>query len=267
MGIDARHGARIYSLCDESGFEWLWSRPDARRFKVEPGDTFVDIGGAEECYPTISGQPDHGSVWARPWSESGQALRVETPDGVLSRSVKSHAQGLQLDYRLEGAPHFPFIWALHALLRPTVGTELLALGAPAVHYWVDGNNEPAIQSSWPIPVKGHDLRTLPADDGTARFAAVETPELTVVAPTGNRLRVELLADGQPTSIGIWRNLGGYPSPGPHYRSFGIEPMLGLHHDRSRARARELARIPANGVLGWAVRFTPDTSPVRLEEQP
>lgn len=267
LQADPQHGARIFSLADESGFEWLWSKPDPQRFSVRPGDPFVDIGGGEECFPTISGQPDHGDVWARPWSDEDGTLCVETSEGVLTRGTTNLSDGVQLNYRLEGAAGLPFVWALHAVLPPAVGTILRVPGCPPVHYWSEGNNNPPIHASWPTPTEDCDLRILPGNDGTARFAAVETSVVTVIAPSGNWLHVELFSDDQPRSIGIWRNFGGYPENGPRYRSFCIEPLLGLHHERARAQPDELAHIPVSGVLEWSVRFTAGTSTDTLVENP
>lgn len=249
---DSAYGGRVSSIRDASGFEWLWSRPDAGRFKVAAGDAFVDIGGGEECYPTISGIPDHGEVWSVAWADDAGWLRVEAPSGVLRRRVVPTDDGARFEYRLEADPGFKFIWALHALLRPEAGTRLRVPGRPVVHCWTEGDDKPAVLTTWPVPDVGPDLRVLVADDGTARFVAVETSEIDVLSPSGKALRFALDCEDQPHAMGVWRNLGGYPGAGATYRSFAVEPMLGTHHYLAHARDVELATVPADGTVSWNV---------------
>jgi len=242
-------GGRWTSLRDPAGREWLWARPAPERNSVRPGQEFVDAGGVEECLPTISGHPDHGDLWTRSWTPDERGCVVTTPEFELRRSITA-ADRITVDYELRGRPGTGFIWALHALLRPDPGTWVEATPGPC-RAWPD----PArlVETRWPAVLGDERFPGLGPDDGTAMFALLpDRPSLTVRQGQA-RLRFQLRCPGQPVSFGLWRNLGGFPAEtGSAYRSFGIEPMLGLVPDRARAEPAELARIPGSGQVRWQV---------------
>jgi hypothetical protein len=249
LEVDEEHGGRWTSLTDPAGREWLWSRPDPARATVVPGDPFVDAGGLEECFPTISGRPDHGEAWARPWSRNGGTLTVGTASGRLCRTVEVGVR-VTARYRLEAAPGTRFIWAAHALLVPTQGLRVDApLGAPVRRWGADGARS---DGRWPAPY-GRRVDVLGPDDGSAEFLCLDgTPEVTVTSG-GAGLRWALDAPGQAVSMGLWRNLGGWPAEGDGaYRSFGVEPMIGRHPDLSRAGADEAGVVPPSGEVRWTL---------------
>jgi hypothetical protein len=101
---------------------------------------------------------------------------------------------------------------------------------------------------WPTP-----LAALGPDDGTAVGAIlVDCPAVTVA--DGERLTFSLDAPGQPVSVALWRNLGGWPPAGP-YRSIGVEPMLGRVFDLADAGPGDAAVVPPSGVLEWRLRVS------------
>jgi hypothetical protein len=63
------------------------------------------------------------------------------------------------------------------------------------------------------------------------------------------LQFELSCPGQPISVALWRNLGGFPADAP-YRSLGVEPMLGRVFDLAEAGPGDAAVVPASGELTW-----------------
>lgn len=265
---DAAHGGRWTSLSG-GGREWLWHRDEPRRDRVAVGDAFADAGGLEECIPTVRGTPDHGDAWSRPWTaldEQGLEHVVHCPDFSLTRRISVDDDGTVIaDYRLTAEPGYRFIWAGHALLdvspRATLefdqGTKVRLFPEaapylrdpwPADAAWVEGD--------WPSP-SGLRLDTFGPDDGSAVGAAAYAGEACESASTSTlvldgsdllRMTVEA-ADAQPTAIALWRNLGGYPQPGP-YRSIGVEPMLGRVFDLSGARDGDSAVTPATGEVHW-----------------
>src|SRR3954451_9902644 len=93
--IDCQHGGR-WTSWRAGQREWLWSNPGvpaAARVAVEPGDGFVDAGGAEECFPTVRGTPDHGDVWSRSWRGTPADAHVDVPGlGVLGRTVADRTE-------------------------------------------------------------------------------------------------------------------------------------------------------------------------------
>ncbi len=254
LDVDAEHGARIRSLCDPTGFEWLWTRPDPRRDRPDPDTGFVDVGGVEECFPTIAGTPDHGYAWSRPWvSRANDTLECRVDGWRLSRrQVDAGPASVRLDYELVGEPGRAFVWAFHALVPPGPGLRLeVPRGTPA-RTWPRGHGSAPRRWSWP-DVHGLRIDDLTVDDGTAVFVGL--PDLdAVTARIGQRtLRLQLHAGDQPHGFGIWRNLGGYSWDGSTpYRSLGIEPMLGRNPELAAAAPDDRAHVPASGRLAWAL---------------
>ncbi|TXL87567.1 hypothetical protein [Streptomyces sp. IB2014 016-6] len=254
---DLAHGGRWTSL-RAGGREWLWRRDEPRRPHVAPGDAFADAGGLEECVPTVRGAPDHGDAWSRPWHRDGGEEYVDCPDFRLARRIVTAADTLVADYLLTAAPGHRFLWAAHALLdvspRATLG---IRHGAPTRLYpddgaqWIDGD--------WPTgPAGGLPLDRLGPDDGTAVGAVVATPEVSV-RDGRDTLRLTVEAGGQPVSVALWRNLGGFPADAP-YRSVGVEPMLGRVFDLAAAGEHDAARVPDSGEVRWRLTVTAGRDP-------
>ena len=252
--VDLAHGGRWTSL-RAGDREWLWSRPDPAREAVRAGDAFVDAGGLEECLPTVRGKPDHGAVWSRPWTRRGGSAAVVTDDFELTRTIRHEDGAVVADYRLIAAPGWSFVWAAHALLELSTDARLYAPAgtvtrlydarALIVGDWPD--DTPWLAGQWPRPL-GLPLDRLGAVDGTAVGAILaDCPEATVV--DGDELTFSLYAKGQPVSIALWRNLGGFPRQDP-YRSIGVEPMLGRVFDLAEAGPGDAATVPASGVCEW-----------------
>lgn len=247
--VDAQHGGRWTSLTDPDGKEWLWARPDPARLAVRPGDAFVDVGGVEECLPTIGGTPDHGDVWTRPWRVTAGRLEVTTGALNLYRAISAGAR-VVVDYELRGPAGTTFVWALHMLLDPAEGTRIEAEPGPC-RAWP--GHVQLVETTWPDVLAIADYDTLGPDDGTAMFCLLPDRPFVTVRHGEARLRIRLACDGQPGSYGIWRNLGGYPfGQQDTYRNFGVEPMLGRVFDVTQAAPGEAARLPADGRLRWQV---------------
>ncbi|GHG99736.1 hypothetical protein [Streptomyces lanatus] len=257
---DPVHGGRWTSL-RAGGREWLWHRTAPERDKAVPGDAFVDAGGLEECVPTVRGRPDHGDVWSRRWTRTGDGESVRAESFTLTRSIVPTADGVEASYTLTARPGFRFVWAAHALLDlsanatlrmpPGAPTRLFPEAAPLLNEpWPAG--APWIAGPWPTP-HGLPLHRLGPDDGTAVGAVVDTP-LCCVHDGDDRLALELRAGGQPVSTALWRNLSGYPQPHP-YRSTGVEPMLGRVFDLADAGPDDAAEVPESGRVHWRLTLT------------
>lgn len=212
--IDPGHGGRWTSLIDPRGKEWLWRRQQpptttgqtgttdvhAQRDAVRPGQPFVDVGGIEECFPNITGLPDHGDVWTRPWTTKGDLLAVRTGPFALQRRV-TVGQTIVVDYELQGPAGAPFVWAFHALLEPAVGTRILA-GPTRCRTWTEAAG--LTETSWPGVPARPDADVLGPDDGTAAFhVLVDIADLTVQS-AGGALHFQLACDQVPTAFGVWR---------------------------------------------------------------
>ncbi|WP_189189613.1 hypothetical protein [Streptomyces albiflavescens] len=259
---DTAHGGRWTSL-KARGREWLWQRAAPERASVSPGDAFADAGGLEECIPTVRGTPDHGDAWSRAWTRSADAESVRCDRFALTRTIRGTADGAEAHYTLTAEPGFRFVWAAHALLDLSQNATLqISTGAatrlfpesaallaepwPARASWLEG--------PWPAP-RGLRLDRLGPDDGTAVGAVVDASRC-CVHDAEDRLALALEADGQPTAIALWRNLGGFPTSSP-YRSTGVEPMLGRVFDLADAGPGDAARVPASGEVRWRLTLTAD----------
>ncbi|WP_329183865.1 hypothetical protein [Streptomyces sp. NBC_01428] len=258
---DLAHGGRWTSL-RASGREWLWRREAPERNGVRPGAPFVDAGGLEECLPTVRGTPDHGDVWSRAWARVGDRDVVHGDRFRLARTLRATEDGAEVDYELTAEPGFPFVWAAHALLDLSGRASLhLTAGAPTRLFpeaapllageWPP--DAPWVEGKWPAP-RGLRLDRFGPDDGTAVGAVVDAPHA-CVHDGPDRLSFALEADGQPLSVALWRNLGGFPDGRP-YRSTGVEPMLGRVFDLASAGPGDAARVPASGAVRWRLTVAP-----------
>ena len=246
VAVDLVHGGRWTSL-RAGAREWLWHRA-AGRASVRPGGAFVDAGGLEECLPTVRGTPDHGYVWSRPWRAPGL---VEGPDFALRRSVEEVDGAVVASYALAAAPGFRFVWAAHALLDLSPSARVVAPTGVVARVFPESG--PWRAGPWPAPL-GTPLDVCGPVDGTAVGAILtDCPQVTVL--DGESLTLALAApSGQPVSVALWRNLGGWPAAEP-YRSIGVEPMLGKVFDLAEAGDGDAAVVPASGVLAWRLTVT------------
>jgi hypothetical protein len=231
--------------------EWLWTNPDTEiaqaRTRVLPGAAFVDAGGAEECFPTVRGKPDHGDVWTRPWSADIAKHTVDVPQvGRLSRRI-SGDNPVVVDYEVTGRPGTRFLHALHMLLDLSSTARLIMPGSPQIT--VLDVDDP--EREWP-----NGLDTFGPDDGTAICALVPGCHEVAVVDGEYVLRFAWDAPDAPDlcSLLLWRNLFGWPAQRP-YRSIGVEPMVGRAADLSSAEPKACARIAPPGHFRWVLRLS------------
>ena len=246
LDVDLTRGGRWTSL-RTPGREWLWTNPDpavrAARPAVVPGDTFVDAGGVEECFPTLRGAPDHGDVWSRRWSGTPSDATVELTGFRLRRTVRGVDGTVVLGYEVTGEPDAPFVHAVHALLDLGPEARLEVPGAGRMEVLdVDDPDRP-----WPSG-----LDRLGPDDGTAVCAILPGVREVAVVDGDDVLRFRWDAPDQPDrcSLVVWRNLRGWPASGA-YRSSGVEPTLGSVVDLADPRPGA-ARLDARGRAAWTL---------------
>ncbi|MEY9926311.1 hypothetical protein ABH926_000933 [Catenulispora sp. GP43] len=260
--FDAERGGRWTSL-RAGGREWLWRRPDPARRTVRPGDAFVDVGGVEECVPTIRGLPDHGDAWSRPWRAHSGRTMVQCPDFELDRRIIAGPAALHLVYTLRAEPGYRFLWAAHALLDLSEQAVLSAPEGTPTRLFPEAaglltdtwpSSAPYVTGNWPEP-RGLRLDRLGPDDGTAVGAVLVGCDAIGVADGPDVLNLRLYAEPDvPVSIALWRNMGGFPHSAP-YRSVGVEPMLGSVFDLADAGPHDAAVVPPTGELRWALQIT------------
>lgn len=260
--FDLGRGGRWTSL-RSPGREWLWRHPDptvhTARLHVPPGQSFVDAGGGEECFPTLQGVPDHGDVWSRRWHAGGSAASTRTGPFDLARTLTSTDAGAQLDYEIAGPPGAPFLHAVHLLLDLDVGARIeLAAGVPMLVAGEPGDHV------WPL-LDGVDQSVLGPDDGSARCLVLPGVSRCQISDSRGSLSLSwrrTAGDGPGVGLVLWRNLGGWPvgpdSIGP-YRSIGIEPLLGAGVNHTVAD--DCSRLDDSGRASWELTISVDGRPV------
>lgn len=139
-GLDAvvlpTRGAKIISLRDARGVEWL-AQPDRPiGAPARPGDDFLsaEMAGWDECAPTIvacevDGIPlaDHGELWTMDFTGAGATVSAHDPTlGYdFRRTIRPVVGGLVFDYEVTGGSRsFPFLWAAHPQFRAPAGTRI-----------------------------------------------------------------------------------------------------------------------------------------------
>lgn len=210
----------------------------------------MDVGGLEECFPTIGGAPDHGSVWSRPWRTIAPTVHVvDAPEGQLRRELVVDEAELDVRYALTAAPGTRFLWAGHLLLDLDPASRLEAPTGALVRCTSHGD----ARSRWPAGPHGEPLDRLGPVDGTAvKVLLPGTDRVRVVRGDGASLTITVRAPGQPVAVALWRNLGGWPAGDP-YRSLGVEPSLG-HHDDLALAGDGAATVGDDGLVRWRVRY-------------
>jgi hypothetical protein len=193
-------GGKVWDLHDlRTGRQFLWHHPRIGAAPVSFGSTFDDVfhGGWDELFPndlpeTLAGEPypDHGEVWALPWSwaiiddgdEIGVDLSVRTPISActLTKSlrIKDGEASLHIRQRLsnDSSRDLPFMWKQH-LAVAVEGDARIDLPATSVYVEDFGAQRGPLTGTtytWPHAVdasgESHDMRrTLPQSSGVAEF--------------------------------------------------------------------------------------------------
>ncbi|MFG2386639.1 hypothetical protein [Streptomyces avermitilis] len=263
---DLDHGGRWTSLRN-AGREWLWRREAPEREGVSPGDPFVDAGGLEECIPTVRGTPDHGHAWSRAWSREADRDVIRSDHFILSRTIRSTADGAESDYVLTADAGFRFVWAAHALLdlsdRATVhtrdgaSTRLFPEAAPLLDQawpkgaaWVEGRRVGGRALARPLRTAVGSARSGRRHRGRSRRGRFLLLRPRPHGPSVSRSRSRRATDIHRSVA----QLGGFPTTDP-YRSTGVEPMLGRVFDFAEAGPGDAARVPASGQVRWRLTLT------------
>ena len=209
-------GGKIVSLKRAGGREWMW-QPGAERKLFRNGliDPFEKstLTGWDECLPTIApctwkgrSLPDHGEVWALPWTvkqhdERSLTLAIDLPVSPFrfTRTLRVDGAALTASYTLEnrGAEDEAYLWAVHPLLtiEPGDRIELPAttrerLGNPT---WLDTLDLSA------VPARCAKLFASPVEEGRAAVVNDRTGE-----------RLTMTRDVRENDVlGLWLTRGGW----------------------------------------------------------
>jgi hypothetical protein len=213
--VDPGRGAKITSLVDAGGTEWLSQRRGDE--PVAPDTPFVDaeMCGWDECAPTIVAcrvadreLPDHGDLWDAEFTVDGDRLSIVASSLPyrFARRILPTPTGLRLEYTAEALDQpIPFLWAAHPQFAAPAGTRVeLAADVVAV---VD-----VMDPSLPASVWSPGLATIDtvAGGGCRKvYVAPDSPvdRARLVRPEGSSLTLRWSA--ACPYLGIWFDAGAY----------------------------------------------------------
>lgn len=291
-------GGKIASLIwKATGREWLWSNPYITAKEPKYGDSYTtqfDLGGWDECFPSISKTKypespwagkeiaDHGELWSQEWHTDAIML-----DGTIV--VKMRARGIELPYVFERtislkkseptlsisyavqnlSDHaIPFIWCAHPTLAVKPGMQLcIAVPEMTVFSSVNGRfGNLSAKHSWPEIIgqnEKFDLSRLPESHaGLAAKLYCKAPacgEVSIEDPrSGDRLTFSFNPE-LVTHLGLWLNFNGWSGlgNGTTYYNLAIEPAIGAQDDLRLAYNRfgEYGTVPASHSVNWSLDVT------------
>jgi hypothetical protein len=281
-------GGKMTSLQRKaSGREWLWQDP-GDLLRIPPYGAPLpeyDIGGFQECFPTINEcyypeqpwrgvvVPDHGEVWALPWdvetSVAGVHLWVY---GVrfayrLDKWLRFSNDGkLTIQYELiSRAPFdFKYLWSAHPALNLQPGMKMLLPPGTRLRCEFSDHvrlGEMGMLHDWPVT---SDAAGQAVDLGMVQTKAARTHDKLNTAgltagwcavydpPTGEYLAYTFSLSEIP-HVGYWLIQGGWPLQGEPYLVGGFEPCTGYPGPLDSAIAwGGHSVLPARGVRRWTL---------------
>ncbi|WP_158866382.1 hypothetical protein [Leifsonia sp. AG29] len=250
-------GAKIVSLRDDEGREWLAQPEKAVGRPARPGDDFLsaEMAGWDECAPsivacTVRGVDiaDHGHFWTAAFSQTGRVSRAEDDVyGVaLERIIEPASGGLRISYRATGMRSLPlpFLWAAHPQFLAPPGTRVVL--PEQVTEVVDVLDPALLRSGWTHELSAID--TVPR--GGCRKVYVE-PRTAVWSAILRRpdAQLELEWGDECPYLGIWYENGMYRDEAV----IAIEPTTSYFD--SLALADDLDRRPMlvpGASLEWSL---------------
>lgn len=279
-------GGKIASLYDRRrAREWLHVNPHVLYRLPTYGADYVrdfDAGGFDECFPNIGvgafpnapwdrvQLPDHGEVWALPWSvAAGDDHLTLAVHGVqlpyhLHKTVTLRDNVLRCDYLLANPTPFamPFIWSSHPTFAVHPGMRL-EVPARTVHVQGSVGAFPVAAGTtvaWP-QVGGEDLSILPprAAGRAAKlfFTGLDAGSVAVADPADGSRCTLLFDPARTPHVGVWMNSGAWSGiPGvPPYYNLAVEPCIGADDALADALAAGTAGVlPAYGERSWWLEF-------------
>lgn len=254
-------GAKIVSLTDDGGNEWLLAPSGPLDRPPPPGTPFIDaeMCGWDECAPSIvaceapDGRwlPDHGDLWDAAWSVDGDAM---TAHGTslpydFTRTIVPIDRGLRFDYRVatSGDEDLPLLWATHPQFTAPAGSRV-ELDSPIVIDALDERDrrcELTAELSTIDSVEVGGCRKIYADpDRTLASAVLEVPGR-------GRLRLRWSATVAPY-LGVWFDNGAFA----RQPVIALEPSTGFYDSLADAvRNRRVLIIEAARPVTWSLEVT------------
>ncbi|WP_424244825.1 galactose mutarotase-like enzyme [Elusimicrobium posterum] len=283
------YGCKMASLVSKkTGREFLFQSKLQQLTVPHYGASFsaYDSSGFDEVFPSIdlcpypSGNyagtiiPDHGEVWAMPWTveqadKTSITASVRSPKlpYVLKRALKLEDNQISIKYTVTNTNKtepFKFIWALHALLACTPSTKILTPenlkqimtvehGTQNLGPWGTLHSYPVTKS-----VKGKDIDMSAVEPVTANncekfyFTSQNSEGWCGVehTDTGEKLIYQYDADKVPY-LGVWKTQGGYRGD----YNIALEPCTGIYDDLYvGSKIKKVSEVAPLGEYSWSFKM-------------
>lgn len=276
-------GAKLFSLVHKkSDTELLWHHPRIPPRRVHYGAAFDDTfcGGWDELFPTAEAcefrgerVPDHGELWALPWT--WQSVPTTDDSACLYTSVLSPIfpvrferwlnleaalPYLRASYRLTNLSTRPLdlIWGIHPLLAISSDHRL---DLPPCTMLVDHASSSDLgvqgqQYAWPhLPTtRGHkDMRYVPGETSQS-FAGHYATEITenwfALTDTKKEVGLALIYPADVfKALWLWQSYGGWRG----LYHLAVEPWVGYPVNLAQAVATGRHKtLPALGSVAYEV---------------
>jgi galactose mutarotase-like enzyme len=248
--VAPERGGAITSIV-AAGREWL-AQPAAGAGWQPASTVFTEgaMAGWDECAPSIDAclvdgvsVPDHGDLWARPWSVLDESA------SHLTLTVVSHGLGfrltrrlaidddasLRLDYRVEAIERpLPFLWAAHPQFSSPVGSSVeLPHGITRV---VDVLDAGLPIQPWTASLAGID--TVPVGGCRKLYVEPGTPVSSAALVHVDGARATFRWTDAAPYLGIWFD----------NRAYSREPVIAL--EPATAYFDSLATAVSRGRVAW-----------------
>ncbi|MDX6259128.1 MAG: hypothetical protein QOH84_816, partial [Kribbellaceae bacterium] len=240
-----------YRLIAPAGYRFIWAAHALLDCSI---GTKLDIPPGTDCRlyldtppPTASANPHTASECepaanaSRPAAPAGGATSTSEPHIPAGQTASTTPPATPAGEAASASePVVPGGEQTGVTPAHSLATEEPRRATDGPRAWVGGE--------WPGSA-GVDLSVYGPTDGTATGAVLPDCPAVSVVDGDLALTFRLSCPGQPVSVALWRNLGGYPAEAP-YRSLGVEPMLGKVFGLDEAGPGDAAVVPESGELTW-----------------
>lgn len=259
--IDPSRGAKITSLVDASGGEWLLSPRTMEAQNLRDASfTDAEMGGWDECAPSVvachapDGReiPDHGDLWNIAWAQSNGSLTGigSSIDYRLTRTVSATRTGARIDYTVVAREDTPWLWAAHPQFLATPGTRVLL----DTGHVVDVLHDPPAVRDWPGGLDS--IESLAPGTGRKVYADPATPigSATLERPGYGSLRMTWDSSVAPY-VGLWFDNRAFA----RQPVIALEPSTGFFDSLEKAAAEgRVLHLRANVPVHWSICLAIDT---------
>ncbi|MBN1888854.1 MAG: hypothetical protein JW850_12745 [Thermoflexales bacterium] len=287
--IDSLLGGKIAQIVDRrTRRAWLshhprldWHVLDAAELALpEPYGRLGDLGGWDECCPTVgsshypllpyAGLPlvDHGECWLQQPEEQRDGMRIEhTWRGKalpfeLRRRIELDCERphLALSYTLRSLSdeRLALLWSAHPLVAIEAGMRLELAEGTRMTINSEGSplGSPGTSFEWPLcGTFDLSLITPQAAWYAKMFSEILDPgEVSLLAPSGERLRLSWSSGQRLLRLGLWLNYNGCSGDGGDpLQVVGLEPCVGATDALEDAVAEGTALVlEPGGQRDWQV---------------